>query len=96
MPKMHSEYLPYHREVEKGAEDMIPKLKENGDEDAVLYMERMKEFSKMHSSILEQFGRYPYRNGFVGRKWTVAERDWLKAGGKTFGVKVDLDTIEVE
>jgi uncharacterized protein (DUF924 family) len=38
-----------------------------------------------HRSIIEKFGRFPYRNEVLGRTSTPAEIDWLRAGGDRFG-----------
>ena len=35
--------------------------------------------------IIERFGRFPYRNQVLGRSSTPEERDWLSAGGSSFG-----------
>jgi uncharacterized protein (DUF924 family) len=38
-----------------------------------------------HRKIIEQFGRFPYRNRTLGRASTPAEVRWLRAGGESFG-----------
>jgi uncharacterized protein (DUF924 family) len=38
-----------------------------------------------HRAIIEQFGRFPYRNKVLGRESTAAEEDWLLKGGERFG-----------
>jgi uncharacterized protein (DUF924 family) len=38
-----------------------------------------------HRSIIERFGRFPYRNRALGRESTPAELEWLRAGGASFG-----------
>jgi uncharacterized protein (DUF924 family) len=38
-----------------------------------------------HRSIIERFGRFPYRNRALGRVSTPEELDWLRAGGESFG-----------
>jgi uncharacterized protein (DUF924 family) len=38
-----------------------------------------------HRAIIEQFGRFPYRNPVLGRASTAKESDWLRKGGNSFG-----------
>jgi uncharacterized protein (DUF924 family) len=38
-----------------------------------------------HRAIIEQFGRFPYRNRVLGRTSTPEESKWLRKGGSSFG-----------
>jgi uncharacterized protein (DUF924 family) len=38
-----------------------------------------------HRTIIERFGRFPYRNRALGRSSSPQERDWLRDGGSNFG-----------
>jgi uncharacterized protein (DUF924 family) len=38
-----------------------------------------------HRAIIEQFGRFPYRNDVLGRASTREEGEWLRKGGTSFG-----------
>jgi uncharacterized protein (DUF924 family) len=38
-----------------------------------------------HKSIIERFGRYPYRNSILGRTSTPEEIEFLKQAGVAFG-----------
>jgi uncharacterized protein (DUF924 family) len=38
-----------------------------------------------HRTIIEQFGRFPYRNRVLARTSTPEELQWLRAGGSSFG-----------
>jgi uncharacterized protein (DUF924 family) len=38
-----------------------------------------------HRAIIEQFGRFPYRNRVLGRTSTREESEWLRKGGTSFG-----------
>lgn len=42
-------------------------------------------FEKRHFAIIKQFGRYPHRNEAMGRESTTEEKEYLEAGGETFG-----------
>ena len=43
------------------------------------------DFEKRHKVIIERFGRYPHRNGPLGRTSTAEEVEYLENGGETFG-----------
>lgn len=45
----------------------------------------MLDYAVRHRAIIEQFGRYPYRNEVLGRPSTPAEQAWLAEGGERFG-----------
>ncbi|MEM7083998.1 MAG: DUF924 family protein [Pseudomonadota bacterium] len=36
------------------------------------------EYEIRHKAIIDQFGRYPYRNAILGRDSTAAERKWME------------------
>jgi len=36
-------------------------------------------YEKKHKAIIDEFGRYPYRNDILGRTYTPAERRWLES-----------------
>ena len=38
-----------------------------------------KKFSKLHYDIINEFGRFPYRNKVLGRKNTTKEKEYLKS-----------------
>ena len=41
-------------------------------------------FAESHLSIVEQFGRFPYRNKVLGRPTTEDEREWIDENGNPF------------
>lgn len=43
------------------------------------------EFAELHSQIIAQFGRYPYRNKVLGRVSTENELEYLKEDNHAFG-----------
>lgn len=87
MPLMHSEDLDAHKILDdifaKFREDLG---KEDGYESMKQFLERSMKSEKDHRDILEKFGRYPHRNGALGRESTDEERKFLAGGGATFGV----------
>jgi len=42
------------------------------------------DFAARHEAIIEQFGRYPHRNGILGRASTPEETEFLKEPGSSF------------
>ena len=60
-------------EVEDGAEGLTR-------EDA---MWRMCRIIRVHESIIKDFGRYPYRNGWLGRKEGTEEADFMRRTGES-------------
>lgn len=52
---------------------------------AVKLCESQLEFEIKHKDIIDKFGRYPHRNGPLGRQMTTDEQAFLDGGGDTFG-----------
>jgi uncharacterized protein (DUF924 family) len=42
------------------------------------------EYAERHRAIIERFGRYPHRNGILGRESTPEEIEFLKQPGSSF------------
>jgi uncharacterized protein (DUF924 family) len=42
------------------------------------------DFSERHRAVIREFGRFPHRNGYVGRKNTDAELEYLSRPGAGF------------
>jgi uncharacterized protein (DUF924 family) len=70
MPFMHSESLQIH-EIATGL------FRDNGNQNSF-------DFELKHKAIIERFGRYPHRNGILGRKSTDEEIEFLKQPGSGF------------
>ncbi len=68
MPLMHSE----DRALQ---ERSLEKFRELG---------QSLEYAEHHASIVFRFGRFPHRNGVLGRKSTPEEVEFLKQPGSTF------------
>ena len=43
------------------------------------------DFAQRHHDIVAEYGRFPHRNGLLGRHSTEAEDRFLSEGGETFG-----------
>lgn len=87
MPLMHSEFVEDHRRYEELVGEMVGELERGGDTEAVEYTQKSLDFEVKHREILDRFGRYPHRNEVMGRTMTKEEKEWLEAGGETFGTK---------
>jgi uncharacterized protein (DUF924 family) len=70
MPYMHSESLKVH--------EVAVELFTRND------VENNLDFEIKHKKIIEQFGRYPHRNGILGRESTLEEIEFLKQPGSSF------------
>ena len=44
-----------------------------------------RDFAALHRDIIVEYGRFPHRNGVLGRASTAAEDGYLATGGATFG-----------
>lgn len=70
MPFMHSESLVVH-------ELAVELFSQPG-------LEGNLDFEMKHKVIIEKFGRYPHRNGILGRESTAEEVEFLKLPGSGF------------
>ncbi|KAJ9638958.1 hypothetical protein H2201_007428 [Coniosporium apollinis] len=87
MPLMHSEYLEDHEKYEKLIGELRSEIEEAGDQETLWFLDKSMEAEKSHLDILKRFGRYPHRNDHLGRETTREEREFMEAGGDSFGVK---------
>ena len=44
-----------------------------------------RKYAQKHRDIIARFGRFPHRNGILGRRDTSEEAAWLAGGGERFG-----------
>jgi uncharacterized protein (DUF924 family) len=75
VPLMHSEDLPLHT---LGL-TFVARCQERYAKDIHLanHFALERQMLLDHTQVLEQFGRYPHRNGKLGRPSTVDEQRWL-------------------
>ncbi|KAL8776997.1 MAG: hypothetical protein Q9213_008049 [Squamulea squamosa] len=85
LPLMHSEALSDHDLISEKLKEMKRGAEKRGDDMGREYVGTLVDFEKRHRVILDRFGRYPHRNGVMGREDTEEERKWLREGGDTFG-----------
>jgi uncharacterized protein (DUF924 family) len=70
LPFMHSESLKIHAVA-------LELYRKNG-------IQSNLDFEIRHKQIIERFGRYPHRNGIMGRQSTAEEIEFLKQPGSGF------------
>lgn len=80
MPLIHSEDLMDHKTLAEKNQAQLELARERHDAEGIKFIERMMA-DKSHTDPLEKFGRYPWRNKFLGRESTPAEKDFLEHGG---------------
>ena len=85
MPLEHSEALSDHEALRAALREMLHQAQGRGDEAGVKFLEQTMGFEERHYGPLSEFGRYPWRNQWLGRESTEAERRWLEEGGDKFG-----------
>jgi uncharacterized protein (DUF924 family) len=74
MPFEHAESVPaQHRSLELFA----ALARETGDDDALVW-------ARKHAEVVFRFGRYPHRNGILGRRSTPEEEAYLREPGAGF------------
>jgi Uncharacterized protein conserved in bacteria len=71
-------YLPFeHSEALADQERSVELFRALGDREYLDYAER-------HLAVIREFGRFPHRNGLLGRESTGAELDYLSKPGAGF------------
>jgi uncharacterized protein (DUF924 family) len=85
LPLMHSESLQEHEKYDQAMDAILQQYIKKGDKEAQEFLDRCIGIERKHREILEQFGRYPYRNTWMGRETTYEEKAWIDGGGETFG-----------
>lgn len=85
MPLEHSESVRDHEYLEGVSKGILEGCRKNGDEGAAEFMEMMIRYEGYHFEPLKKFGRYPWRNRWLGRKNTIEEDEYFEEGGRTFG-----------
>ena len=76
-PEQLFAYLPFEHSEALEDQDLSVELMKDFEEDQRRYAER-------HRDIIRRFGRFPHRNGILGRQSTPAESEFLKQPGSGF------------
>lgn len=80
MPMMHSETLAEQRY----AEELFAAMRDELEGPARERIASNVRFAAMHREVVEQFGRFPHRNGILGRPNTPEEDAYLSKPGAGF------------
>ena len=86
MPLIHDEYAPSLRLQAQWLAALREECEELGNRAEIMYVEKAEKAHADHCAPIESFGRYPHRNGALGRANTLEETEYLKTA-ETFGVK---------
>jgi uncharacterized protein (DUF924 family) len=81
MPLQHSESLPVQQESVATYRRLL------GEAPAELrpQFEGVARYAQLHHDLVQRFGRFPHRNGVLGREATPDEAAYLAGGGERFG-----------
>jgi uncharacterized protein (DUF924 family) len=75
MPDRGFFYLPFeHSETLADQDRCVALNRERGDADGL-------KWAELHADIIRRFGRFPHRNGVLGRTSTAEEQAFLAGGG---------------
>ncbi|CAO1626170.1 unnamed protein product [Jaminaea pallidilutea] len=77
LPLEHSEDLAQHQQLRQYLDGVKPY-------DQQKYLGMASDAAAQHHRIIKRFGRYPYRNEFLGRSSTADELEWIGANGNPF------------
>ncbi|USP76891.1 hypothetical protein yc1106_04165 [Curvularia clavata] len=87
MPLIHSEDVSDHDLAHGIVAEFVKEVDGlDGYEGTQKFLEGYTKSAKEHREILDRFGRYPHRNGALGRQSTEEEKRFIEEGGATFGV----------
>ena len=81
MPLQHSE----SRKVQSKSVALFSRLAEAVTPTYRETFETIAHFADLHADIIEAFGRFPHRNGFLGRENTPEEAEYLAGDTVDFG-----------
>ena len=76
-PEQLFAYLPFEHSESLADQDLSCELMKDFDAEQLRYAIR-------HREIIQRFGRFPHRNGLLGRESTAAEIEFLKQPGSGF------------
>ena len=81
----HSEVPSDHEMLHALLRGMLERARSRGDASGATFVERATGFAERHWNPLREFGRFPWRNRWLGRESTEVETRWLESGGDRFG-----------
>jgi uncharacterized protein (DUF924 family) len=81
LPLEHAEDLV----LQERAVELFGRLRERAPAGLLPVFQSFFDYAVRHRLVIRRFGRFPHRNVLLGRPSTGEERDYLAAGGETFG-----------
>ncbi len=83
MPLQHAEY----GESQRRSVELFKSLVDASPDGLRAHMNRFLASARTHRDIVERFGRFPHRNGILGRECTRAEIEFLRKPAAPFRSK---------
>ena len=83
LPLEHSENLDNQKQCLELFEEFAERYRDVSPGHLKMTEESLK-YAKQHYEVIEKYGRYPYRNGVLGRESTPEELEYLKTAN-TYG-----------
>jgi uncharacterized protein (DUF924 family) len=82
MPFMHSEDMA----MQERSLELFCRLEDEFSQvpDVSEMLSSNRDYAERHYNIVKRFGRYPHRNGILGRESTPEETEFLKQPGSSF------------
>jgi uncharacterized protein (DUF924 family) len=94
MPLCHSEDVEDHKQMDGLLLDLQRDLEgQAGCAGSKQLLESQFKAEREHREIVDNFGRYPHRNGALGRDSSEEEVKFMSEGGATFGVAQKKDEL---
>jgi uncharacterized protein (DUF924 family) len=81
MPLQHAE----SRKVQQKSREIFSKLADAVSPTFRETFETVAQFAELHADIVDQYGRFPHRNGILNRPNTPEEEEYLSGDAPTFG-----------
>jgi len=81
MPLQHAE----SRKVQAKSVELYDRIAESVSPTLQETFLTVAQFAELHKDIVEQFGRFPHRNGLLGRENTAEEDEYLAGDSPDFG-----------
>lgn len=81
MPFMHAEDMTNQQRCIDGFAQLA---RAETDAERRAFLENGESYARKHAAIIERFGRFPHRNGILGRTSTYEEAEFLKQPGSSF------------
>ena len=82
-------YLPFEHSEEPTDQDrsieLFEHLVKRAPPELAPTFRQFADYGRRHRDVVQRFGRFPHRNGVLGRESTPDELAYLESGGETFG-----------